>query len=227
MLVPFGANVDAPSTSAIEATARHFSASRLRSTSCSLGRDWETQGRRPGRRSVPPPQRKAGREVILHVVGVPLPGLSPMSHLCQRARRARQATRWSIAQRCSTCCLPAMFSLRRRGAEAYGMSFCEASAWAMPSLTTMVGGIPTIVENGVTGWTLSPEADPAAYAEKLVEMTADADRYRSMAWRARHDYEARLNSLRVHGSALWLIIRAGLRMTIPSKSSLTSPVKIA
>jgi glycosyltransferase involved in cell wall biosynthesis len=90
-------------------------------------------------------------------------------------------------------------------AEAYGMSFCEAAAFAMPSLTTAVGGIPTIIEDGVTGWTLAPEADAAAYAQKLLEMTADPERYRAMAWRSRRDYEARLN-WSVFSDRLWRIL---------------------
>ena len=75
----------------------------------------------------------------------------------------------------------------------YGLARNAASAWAMPSLTTAVGGIPSIIENGSTGWTLPPEADAIAYAEKLLEMTSSADQYRAMAWRARRDYDARLN----------------------------------
>jgi glycosyltransferase involved in cell wall biosynthesis len=187
-VVPFGANVDAPSTSAIDDMLDRRGSALVHALF--IGRDWVRKG---GDLAVEACRlaRKAGREVILHEVGVP-PRTVPaesfiVTHGLLDKRHAVHRT--TLERLLSTCHV----FLTPSRAEAYGMSFCEASAWAIPSLTTMVGGISTIVKNGVTGWTLSPEAGPAAYAEKLVEMTADSERYRSMAWRARHDYEARLN----------------------------------
>ena len=40
---------------------------------------------------------------------------------------------------------------------------------------------------------LAPDAAPSTFAEKLIEMTSDRDRYRTMAWQARREYELRLN----------------------------------
>jgi hypothetical protein len=54
---------------------------------------------------------------------------------------------------------------------------------------------------------LAPEADATAYAGKLLEMTFPADQYRAMAWRARRDYEARLN-WPAFVAALWPILQA-------------------
>ena len=135
--------------------------------------------------------REAGREVILHVVGVgaevvPTDSFIVVHGVLDKRNAAHRATLQHLLSICHVFFTPSR-------AEAYGMSFCEASAWAMPSLTTAVGGIPSIIEDGSTGWTLPPEADATAYAEKLLEMTSPADQYRAMAWRARRDYEARLN----------------------------------
>ena len=199
-VIPFGANVDAPPTEAID----HILDAR-----CStplhvlfIGRDWARKG---GALAVEACRlaRKAGREVILHVVGVGaevVPG-DPfiVTHGLLDKRQDAHLTR--LQNLLSTCHV--FFTPSR--AEAYGMSFCEASAWAMPSLTTAVGGIPTIIEDGVTGWTLAPEADAAAYAQKLLQMTADPERYRAMAWRSRRDYEARLN-WSVFSDRLWRIL---------------------
>jgi predicted amidohydrolase YtcJ len=66
-------------------------------------------------------------------------------------------------------------------------------------------GPAMVLQDGVTGWTLAPEADAAAYAQKLSEMTADPERYRAMAWRAHQDYEARLN-WSVFSDRLWRIL---------------------
>jgi glycosyltransferase involved in cell wall biosynthesis len=154
------------------------------------GREWERKG---GNVVVEACRmaRQAGREVILHVVGVgteivPSDSFIVVHGVLDKRNAAHRARLRHLLSTCHVFFTPSR-------AEAYGMSFCEASAWAMPSLTTAVGGIPTIIENGSTGWTLPPEADADAYAGKLLEMTSSADQYRAMAWRARRDYEARLN----------------------------------
>jgi glycosyltransferase involved in cell wall biosynthesis len=187
-VIPFGANVEGPPASAIDSMlkARGFASIRV----LFMGRDWLRKG---GALAVEACRlaREAGRNVILHVVGVPstcVPNDPCIVHhglLDKRERRHREKLQHLL----STCHV--FFTPSR--AEAYGMSFCEAAAWALPSLTTAVGGIPSIVKNDETGWALSPETDAAAYADKLLEMTDNPDRYHRMAWCARRDYEERLN----------------------------------
>jgi glycosyltransferase involved in cell wall biosynthesis len=199
-VIPFGANVDAPPTEAIDRMLEARGSTRLQVLF--IGRDFARKG---GLLTVEACRlaRKAGRKVILHIVGecaeVVQPDPCIVMHGLLDKRQDAQRTR--LQNLLSTCHV--FFTPSR--AEAYGMSFCEAAAYAMPSLTTAVGGIPAIVQDGVTGWTLAPEADAAAYAEKLVEMTADPERYRAMAWRARRDYEARLN-WSVFSDRLWRIL---------------------
>lgn len=187
-VIPFGANVQAPPASAIDEMLDARDSTQLQVLF--VGRDWVRKG---GELTVEACRlaRKAGRDVVLHVVGVAAeavptdPFIVTHGLLCKE-----QATQHATLQRLLSMC-HVLFTPSR--AEAYGMSFCEAAAWAMPSLTTAVGGIPTIVENGITGWTLAPEAGATAYADKLLEMTADRHAYHAMAWRARRDYETRLN----------------------------------
>jgi len=199
-VIPFGANVDVPPTEAIDHMLDARGSTPLHVLF--IGGDWVRKG---GALTVEACRlaRKAGREVSLHVVGVGAEVVPTdpfiVTHGLLDKRQAAHCTR--LQNLLSTCHV--FFTPSR--AEAYGMSFCEASAWAMPSLTTAVGGIPTIIEDGVTGWTLAPEADAAAYAQKLVEMTADPKCYRAMAWRARRDYEARLN-WSVFSDRLWRVL---------------------
>jgi glycosyltransferase involved in cell wall biosynthesis len=187
-VIPFGANVDAPPASAIDSMLRARGSSPL--NVLFIGRDWARKG---GNLAVEACRlaREEGREVILHVVGegtevVPSDSFIVVHGVLDKRHAAHRATLKRLLSICHVFFTPSR-------AEAYGMSFCEASAWAMPSLTTAVGGIPSIIESGCTGWALPLEADAAAYAEKLLEMTSDPDQYRAMAWRARRDYEARLN----------------------------------
>jgi glycosyltransferase involved in cell wall biosynthesis len=201
-VIPFGANVDAPPTSAIDSMLR---ARRLSPLNVLFsGREWVRKG---GNLAVEACRlaREAGREVILHVVGVeaevaPTDSFIVVHGVLDKRRAAHRATLQRLLSNCHVFFTPSR-------AEAYGMSFCEAAAWAMPSLTTAVGGIPSIIEDGRTGWALPPEADATTYAGKLLEMTSHADQYRAMAWRARRDYETRLN-WPAFIAALWPILQA-------------------
>jgi glycosyltransferase involved in cell wall biosynthesis len=73
------------------------------------------------------------------------------------------------------------------------MAFCEAAAHGLPSLTSNVGGIPTIVRDGSTGYTLPSDAPVSAWADLLSRDVDDPAAYRAMARASRADCEARLN----------------------------------
>ena len=77
-------------------------------------------------------------------------------------------------------------------AEAFGVAFCEASAFALPSLATSVGGVPTAVRDGVNGQLFAPEAPGAEYARWIAACRADPPRYRALAARAFDEYQERL-----------------------------------
>jgi glycosyltransferase involved in cell wall biosynthesis len=70
--------------------------------------------------------------------------------------------------------------------EAYGLPVAEAMACGVPVLASASGGVPELIEDGVTG-RLVPRLDTAALARALREMSADRARLREMgsAGRAR------------------------------------------
>ena len=78
-------------------------------------------------------------------------------------------------------------------AEAYGQVFCEAIAFGVPVIGTTVGGIPTIVREGETGFLRPPDAPAAEFASLIRNSLSSPVRYREMARSAREDYRARLN----------------------------------
>lgn len=78
-------------------------------------------------------------------------------------------------------------------AEAYGMVFCEASAFGLPSLAPRVGGIPSIIEEGVNGWLLPVEAKPEEYARPMLEKWRDREAYDAMARASHGVFRDRLN----------------------------------
>lgn len=57
--------------------------------------------------------------------------------------------------------------------ESFGVAALEASAVGLPVVATNVGGIPEIIEDGVTGILVSPE-DPQGLAEALIMLATDA-----------------------------------------------------
>jgi glycosyltransferase involved in cell wall biosynthesis len=58
--------------------------------------------------------------------------------------------------------------------EALGLALLEAMALEKPVVATRVGGIPEVVEDGVTG-RLVPSDDPESLAESLLELLADRE----------------------------------------------------
>lgn len=63
--------------------------------------------------------------------------------------------------------------------EGLPMVALEAMAAGLPVVTTNVGGIPELVEEGKTGW-LVPPSDPAALSARLQLLIADPERRRAM-----------------------------------------------
>lgn len=78
-------------------------------------------------------------------------------------------------------------------AEAYGIVFCEANAFAMPCLTTYVGGISTIVKDDINGKTFALDAPLNNYCDYIINVMNNRSRYESLALSAYHEFTTRLN----------------------------------
>ena len=77
--------------------------------------------------------------------------------------------------------------------ECYGIVFCEASAYGLPSLTTATGGVPDVVRDGENGFCLPLEADGSAYADKIEMILADRSAFEALRRSSRDLYETQLN----------------------------------
>jgi len=60
-------------------------------------------------------------------------------------------------------------------AEAFGMAMLEAQASGLPVVAGRVGGVPAVVEDGVSGL-LAPPGDAAAFADAMTTLIADGPR---------------------------------------------------
>lgn len=54
--------------------------------------------------------------------------------------------------------------------DCYGIVFCEAAAYAIPSLASNVGGVSQIIEDGQNGFLFSSNAQASEYADKIMEI---------------------------------------------------------
>lgn len=92
-----------------------------------------------------------------------------------------------------TVSLPALIRAYRRAdllvlpsiwQESYGLPVAEAMSCGVPVLASATGGVPELIEDGVTG-RLVPRLDEQALSRALREMTADLPRLREMGRAAR------------------------------------------
>lgn len=85
------------------------------------------------------------------------------------------------------------FMLLPSRAECCAVVLAEANAFGVPSISTKVGGIPTVVSNGENGALLPLEARGREYAEIIRQLFTDPMKYRTMAMNAYSLYRSELN----------------------------------
>jgi glycosyltransferase involved in cell wall biosynthesis len=85
--------------------------------------------------------------------------------------------------------------------EGMPVSLMEAAACSVPAVATAVGGIPELVEHGVTGL-LTPPRDPYAFATALQQLINNTELAVEMGHAARYRVEGRLSVIRQVDSLL-------------------------
>ena len=77
--------------------------------------------------------------------------------------------------------------------DAFGIVFCEASAYALPSIASNVGGVGQAIKEGENGYLLPADASAYDYAEKIITVFRDREGYIKLRQSSRYEYETRLN----------------------------------
>jgi glycosyltransferase involved in cell wall biosynthesis len=190
-VVPFGANCDSPFSDEPEAAAavarRDWSVLRL----VFVGVDWQRKG---GDMAVTVARRlnETGIKTVLTVVGCQPPlGVKNLPFVECAGFLSKANLRDN--DRLNTILLQSHFLLLPTVAECFGLVFAEASAYALPSVSRAVGGVPSAVLHGRTGLLLATDAGADAYCEALQPLLRDRDRYAAMCAEAYRDYATRLN----------------------------------
>jgi glycosyltransferase involved in cell wall biosynthesis len=78
-------------------------------------------------------------------------------------------------------------------AEAFGIVFCEAASFGLPSLSTDVGGITTPIVNDISGRTFSLKNGEIEYADYILSKILNFQEYENLAYSSFNEYETRLN----------------------------------
>ena len=101
----------------------------------------------------------------------------------------------AIWHQCFSACHVLLLPTR---AECFGVVFAEAAAFALPSISTRVGGVPDAVADGLSGVLFDRDDGPASYCNVLQRLAGDLDHYQALA---RSAYQHYLNKLNWHTTA--------------------------
>jgi glycosyltransferase involved in cell wall biosynthesis len=78
-------------------------------------------------------------------------------------------------------------------AEAYGLVFCEANAYALPAISINTGGISTIIKNNINGVTFSLNSDVNEWCDYIFNLFQNHNLYRELCISSYNEYTTRLN----------------------------------
>jgi len=188
-VVPFGANID--ESRSIE-EVRSFIASRDHEV-CRLlfvGVGWERKGADIAIEATRL-LNELGTRAELNLVGSLPPELSNLPNFIKPLGFINKTTAEGRA-RFETLFKTSHFLILPARAEAFGVVLCEANSFGLPCLATNVGGIPTIVRDGLNGKLFAPE-DPRSIAIATQRIFTERAEYARLAESSFDEYQARLN----------------------------------
>jgi glycosyltransferase involved in cell wall biosynthesis len=189
-VVPFGANLHEPvepSEVARLISARPWDVCRL----LFIGVDWKRKG---GDLAVKVTKRlnAAGLPAVLTVVGsqpeIPaeLRRIVDVRGFVDKTDESGRAELRSLLSESHFLILPSE-------AECYGLVLCEANAYGVPCLASSVGGITTIIHDGVNGQLFPPGDDGSSFVQFVLSVFGDHTRYQALAHSSYEEYQTRLN----------------------------------
>lgn len=188
--VPYGANLQITHTAAdVAQTAAARGSDPIKFLF--VGLNWERKG---GAKAVAVVQalRERGINATLTLVGSPPPPDEPLPDFARslgylsKGTEEGRALLLELYQQSHFLLVPTV-------GEAYGLVFAEASAYGMPSLSHRVGGVPTIIRDGVNGYLFDSAEPVSAWADKVLSVLSDPEGLARLAVSSFAEYQARLN----------------------------------
>jgi glycosyltransferase involved in cell wall biosynthesis len=189
-VVPFGANItDAPDLATVKKSIQQRSPHII--NLLFIGKEWERKGGTTVF-AVAHALHAAGKTVECHFVGcyppkeVGIPAyIKCHGYINKGSEAGARKMRKLLSQ--------AHFLFVPSRAEPFGLVFCEANAFGVPCLTSYVGGIGTIIQDGINGMTFALNAGTEIYCKFIIDLMEDFQRYETLALSAYNEYQTRLN----------------------------------
>ena len=189
-VVPFGANIECHRTPEdIEAliTARSKHLCRL----IFLGVDWYRKGGDIAL-EIATQLNQQGLPTQLTVVGCQAPQdidcpkyVEFLGFINKASEPQRQAIDTLLAE--------SHFLILPTRADCTPIVFCEANSFAVPCLTTTIGGNATIIRSNINGKTFPQSARIADYCAYIKQYFSDYSKYQTLAFSTFNEYQTRLN----------------------------------
>jgi hypothetical protein len=82
--------------------------------------------------------------------------------------------------------------------ESFGLVYLEAMNYAKPVIGCRAGGIPEVIDHGVSGWLVEPEA-PKALAEAIISLLGSPEKLCQMGMAGREQILQRFNYIEMAG----------------------------
>jgi glycosyltransferase involved in cell wall biosynthesis len=185
-VVPFGANLDAvPSREAVLA--------KKKSDCCRLlmvGVDWDRKGGSIAFETLLRLE-ELGIQAELTICG----SVPPEAYRHERMKIIPSLNKQNEQQRqeLEKLYMQADFLLVPSRQECYGIVFCEASAFGLPSITSDTGGIAGAVIDGINGFRLPYTARGNEYAQLIADLYTNDQCYNKLVRSSREVFESTLN----------------------------------
>lgn len=189
-VVPFGANIETkikPDDINNIIKARSSSTLNL----LFIGVDWIRKGGDLAVR-IANELNNIGIKTILHIVGIrKLPSTNMPNFILNHGYISKSTEEGK--KRINELLATSHFLLVPSIAEAYGLVFCEANSFGLPSISTNVGGITTIIKDDINGKTFSLDADVSEWSKYIAKVFTDTPRYNELCLSSFREFELRLN----------------------------------
>lgn len=186
MLMPFGANIDVHPPAALVDKKSKGPACRL----LFVGVDWEDKGG-PVAADCVRALNEMGIRATLTVVGCEVP--AQYRHASISNYRFLSKNKPDEAARLEKLFLDSDIFILPTRIDAYGLVFCEASAYGIPSFGSNTGGVAGALHDGINGYLLPENASGADYARKIAALWNQEEAYLQMRRSSRQLFEQKLN----------------------------------
>lgn len=177
-IVPFGGNVTgSPPQSEVKTLVAQRD---LRQCNLLLiGVDWERKGAEIAVEAVKSLNER-GLTSRLTIIGCSAPQSQVLPPCVEVIPFVDKATPEG-SRRFNEICGRSHFLMMPSRAEAFGLAIIEGNYFGLPCLATDIGGIPSIVVNGINGHLFDLKAAGSKYADYILEVLRDPPRYQSLA----------------------------------------------